>query len=711
MQLGIRNQLLTPTLVLLVLASVAGILAINRAFDRLAALEQGMAIQTNQASVEAFTENKVKEVYNSIEQLGHKGLEEVALFSRMPEVQEAYALALTGKIDDEADPVVQQARALLRKRFAPILEGYKEQTGEVFQLHFHLPNARSLARLWRAGWQVERGGKRLDISDDISGFRKTVVQVNRDHRPITGIEVGKGGFEIRGLVPVTGTAGQHLGSAEILVPFDSLLKGLMGSKSSQYAVYMNADSLKVATELRNPTEHPVLEGRHVLVTATDRAMTDRLVTAAFLDGAREAPVSWGSQGFSATAFPIHDYSGKQAGTMVFTIDLHAQEAIVDKAIGESASALSALNRRLIAGTLVFILAVAGLSFFTITRFLVRPLRDATVVATAIARGDMQVGMEERGAIELRTLARSFNAMVDSLKEKSQVAASIAAGDLGVQVGIASEQDRLGRALGGMAAHLRSTVSQLQVVGAQIATGSSEVSAAAQSVSQGATEQASSVEQITASMTEMVSRVRQSAESAALANKLATEARDAAGRGNAQMQQMVQAMGEISAASQSMSGVLKSIDAIAFQTNLLALNAAVEAARAGVHGKGFAVVAEEVRSLAAKSAKAARESAALIEGSVAKAQSGAQIAQKTAEALGEIVSGTTRAAGLVAEIATHSDEQSRGIAMVNQGLAHIDRATQQSAASAEQSAAAAGELSSQAVHLERMLKHFRLESAP
>ena len=236
----------------------------------------------------------------------------------------------------------------------------------------------------------------------------------------------------------------------------------------------------------------------------------------------------------------------------------------------------------------------------------------------------------------------------------------------------------------------------------------QVTDSSQALSQGATQQATSLEEISSSLIQMASQTRTNAENANQANTLAVQARDAAGKGNKQMQDMITAMAVINEASKNISRIIKVIDEIAFQTNLLALNAAVEAARAGKHGKGFAVVAEEVRSLAARSAKAAKETEALIEGSVEKVTYGSEIANQTAEALDGIGEIIIQVSEIIKEIATASNEQAEGISQINTGLNQIDLVTQQNTALAEESAAAAQELASQAAQLQKMLDHFTLQ---
>ena len=310
--------------------------------------------------------------------------------------------------------------------------------------------------------------------------------------------------------------------------------------------------------------------------------------------------------------------------------------------------------------------------------------------------------------EITELGSVLVGMAKSLQGRSELAEAIARGDLTHQVKVASANDQLGNALKTMLEGLREMVGGIQVAGEQIASGSGQVSDASQALSQGATESASSLEEVTASMNEMANQVRTNAENASTANLLSNESKQAAEKGDRQMAEMVAAMGEINQAGQNISKIIKVIDEIAFQTNLLALNAAVEAARAGQHGKGFAVVAEEVRNLAARSAKAAEETAELIEGSVALTDRGNQMAEQTAVALKEIMQGTNQVAALLEEIAAASNEQAQGISQVTTGLTQIDQVTQQNTASAEESASAAEELSSQAMQMREMLKRFILD---
>ncbi len=310
---------------------------------------------------------------------------------------------------------------------------------------------------------------------------------------------------------------------------------------------------------------------------------------------------------------------------------------------------------------------------------------------------------------LEGINKIIDTVVSPMVEIKERLASMATGDLTsfVTGSYKGDFDELKGALNSSLESLNEILGGVNSAATQIGTGARELSSSSQTVSQGSTESAASLEEITASMTEMAEQTKQNAENASQANHLASSARDSATSGNEQMQKMVGAMEEISSSSRSISKIIKVIDEIAFQTNLLALNAAVEAARAGVHGKGFAVVAEEVRNLAARSAKAAKETTDMIETSITKVTVGTEIASKTQEALGEIVGIVGKVTDLVSEINAASSEQSQGIGQVNQGLSQLDAVTQQNSAAAEESASASEELSGQATQMQEMLTKFKL----
>ena len=358
-------------------------------------------------------------------------------------------------------------------------------------------------------------------------------------------------------------------------------------------------------------------------------------------------------------------------------------------------------------SLVAAIAIVMAMVYFISRSITLPLGQTVNMIQRIKSGDFtgRLGMERKD--EVGQLATALDAMAHSLKANADIAEEIANGNLNVKVSLASEQDQLGLSLQKMTDNLNNILAQIQSAGDQINSASGQVADSSQTLSQGATESAAALEEISSSISEMTAQTKTSAENATKANQLATEASSAAEKGGQQMNSMVAAMSEINEAGQNISKIIKVIDEIAFQTNLLALNAAVEAARAGQHGKGFAVVAEEVRNLAARSAKAASETAELIKGSVEKTRNGTHIAEQTSSALQEIVSAITKVTDLVSEIAAASSEQAQGINQINQGLGQVDQSVQANTATAEESAAASEELSSQAEQLKHMLSYFTL----
>jgi len=360
------------------------------------------------------------------------------------------------------------------------------------------------------------------------------------------------------------------------------------------------------------------------------------------------------------------------------------------------------NRIMIAISIVgFVLAIV-IGFF-IGRGISVPMKKTMGMLQDLEKGNLDSRLQIKSGDEIGQMAKILNAFADNLKAEVLMAfQKLADGDFTFEA-----QGLIREPLANTNRRLNEFMGQINLAGEQVASASNQVSSASQSLSQGATESAASLEQITSAMTEMGSQTTTNAENANQADKLAGQTRDAAKKGNTQMEDMVQAMNDISESGQNISKIIKVIDEIAFQTNLLALNAAVEAARAGRHGKGFAVVAEEVRNLAARSAKAAKETAELIEGSVEKTKNGSEIADRTSEALKEIVTSVSKVTDLVGEIATASNEQAEGISQVNEGLSQIDQVTQQNTASAEESAAASEELSSQATQLQEMLSRFKL----
>ncbi|WP_067701063.1 methyl-accepting chemotaxis protein [Erwinia sp. ErVv1] len=318
--------------------------------------------------------------------------------------------------------------------------------------------------------------------------------------------------------------------------------------------------------------------------------------------------------------------------------------------------------------LIISLAVIILAWSGISNMLLRPLRTNIDHIRHIARGDLTQTVEFDGRNEMSELAKSLHEMQQSLVQ---------------------------------------TVSEVRDGSDAIYTGASEISSGNNDLSSRTEQQAASLEQTAASMEQLTATVKQNAENARQASKLALSASGTAEKGGKVVDSVVKTMHDIAGSSKKIADITSVIDGIAFQTNILALNAAVEAARAGEQGRGFAVVAGEVRSLAQRSAQAAKEIKGLIEDSVTRVDTGSVLVESAGETMAEIVSAVTRVTDIMGEIASASDEQSRGIDQVGTAVTEMDRVTQQNASLVEESAAASAALEEQAARLNQAVAVFRI----
>ncbi|EGJ51593.1 methyl-accepting chemotaxis protein [Desulfocurvibacter africanus] len=361
-------------------------------------------VELKDSTLAIMVDNKAHEVEQGIEQASLEALGLASLFSKLPEVAEAYEVAFSGNINDEKSPQSQQAREMLRRVLAPTLAGYKAAMGSDLKLHFHLPNGRSLLRAW---WKqnVQRKGQWLDISDDISGFRQTVLDVNRSGQNLKGIELGRGGFEVRGVLPVFNAQGRQLGSVEILFPFNPIMERASKGKGQSLVVYMNAEGLEIATGLSDESKNPRVGSKYVLLSGSSTGEVEKLVNMDLLDRARQGLSTIEHGSTMLAGFPIKDYQGKQTGVVIYAMDTARQVGIIRN--------IQLIFVGVMAALLIVPTLIGGLF---VSRFVVTPTRGMISKIKDIAedRANLKDRLDDSQRDEIGELATWFNRLMGKI---------------------------------------------------------------------------------------------------------------------------------------------------------------------------------------------------------------------------------------------------------------------------------------------------------
>ena len=529
----ISSKLIIPIVTVVTTIGLAAGFIVNNLIANNVQKQMQNASETMEQALQIAADDKIKELNNTIKRIGKKALNQAALFTGNPEVIAAYELAHAGNINDEADPLVQQARVQLRYYFQPLLADYKQHTGaRTFKMHFHLPNGRSMVRLWRDGWQTTRNGQKIDISDDISSFRKTVVEINQgEHQPLTGIEVGRGGFAIRGVAAINDEMGNHVGSNEVLYGIENLLKVSKTSQETDYAIYMDAQLLAIATKMQDGKKYPLINNEFVQVAGTNTELSYPLIKHDLLTKSYQRPFSESTGNYYLTGFPLNDYAGNAVGVFVILTDISKQQAMIKKMEEDGQQTIKALRRNIIIGMIFTVILVIACTAFLITKIVTKPLAKAVAFSSELSKGNLtgtlsmgtpqncssvkecgrtdcpSYGKEthcwvESGSFavvphcphavaggdcrecavykkgigdELTVMASALNSLKDEMMARARIVADIGNGILTHEYQVNSEKDTLGVAIKNMISDLSSMVRNILANSGQLTNSSDELS--------------------------------------------------------------------------------------------------------------------------------------------------------------------------------------------------------------------------------------------
>jgi methyl-accepting chemotaxis protein len=587
---SIKVKAIAPIIISLLLATAVIALLLNMQFSKL----RSQTVQ-NVASM------KEMEIHNAIERASSDALEKASIFSQNKAVIHAYEMASSGNINVELDDQVQKGREYLRNALRDNLAGYEFISGKKLQLHFHLTNSRSFARMWRER-QIKRNGFWVDVSDDLTGFRPTVVEVNRTKKAVRGIEVGEGGLVIRGVAPVISPNHGHMGSVEMLSNFDEILSNTAG-KNQRILLYMNAELRKFAGKLQDEKAYPLIGNDFVLVSGITDDSSYSEIPLSLLKNGRDSLFIQDIRGTSYAAFPVTDFNKLPIGTIVMSFDT------------------SGINNTL-SGILLSLLIVGGLLLAAIIlannillrKMIVDPILMTGDILDAMSEGDLtriipSSSNDEIGQMagKLNTFSVKLKAMILKISESANAVATSSATLFSTSIQIAANAEEMS-----------TQTSTVASATEQATTNTNSISSAAEEMSTSANSVAAAIEEMSASLNEVSHNCQKELKIAEEANTHTKNSKDV--------------MDKLEAAAKSIGNVVEVINDIAGQTNLLALNATIEAARAGAVGKGFAVVANEVKELSNKTGQATRQ----IRKQVEEMQTNTASAVKAIDAVSKVI---------------------------------------------------------------------------